>query len=112
MPARLRLSNLPGMGFGTLTLSPFAYLGMKYLFVVALFVVAAAHAGGSRTFTSKDGRTIQGEILSTTDQDASLKLADGRRVAVPFTSLTDKDVAAVKKWSKVQELKKSLEKGD
>lgn len=58
----------------------------------------------ARTFTSTDGRTIEGEVVRVEKETALLKLAGGRTVNVPFRLLVDADRAYLEDWVRQEAL--------
>lgn len=52
----------------------------------------------AREFVGKNGRKIEAEIVSKTDTDVELELADGKTVKVPIASLSAADQLFVKVW--------------
>jgi hypothetical protein len=69
---------------------------MKTLtFALCLLLVGPAFAE-LRTWTSIDGRTIEGELVGKTEEVATIKRSDGAAVDVPLKMLSPKDQAYVK----------------
>ena len=78
---------------------------MKITNLFILFSVATlALMGEPRTWTSKDGRKIEGEYVSTTKEKVTVRRADGLTVAIPLTVLSDDDVAWVDRQPKPVEV--------
>jgi len=48
-----------------------------------------------RTWTAKDGRTIEGEYISATKDAVTVRRADGTTVTIPFSLLAESDVSWV-----------------
>lgn len=70
-----------------------------YLLMIALGSAASLHAE-PRTFTSPDGRTLQGEVLSATPDMVTLKLATGPSLTVPINKFSEADQAFITEWRK------------
>jgi hypothetical protein len=78
---------------------------MKITNLLILFSVATLSLmGESRTWTSKDGRKIEAEYVSTTKEKVTVRRADGLTVAIPLAVLSDDDVAWVDRQPKPVEV--------
>lgn len=77
------------------------------LLLSALLLATAAPAE-TRTFTSRNGKTIEAEIVSATDQQVELKTIAGKTFTVPLSSLSDKDALHISIWREEQAKKKAL----
>lgn len=67
-----------------------------------LFVLGAAATAQAelRTFTSPDGRALQGDIQSATADSVTLKLANGQPLTAPVSKFSDVDKAYIAEWRK------------
>lgn len=62
-------------------------------------LLAGAASLPARTFTSSDGKTLEGSLVRVTEAGAVIKLdSGGREVVVPLARLHEDDQAFVKKW--------------
>lgn len=60
--------------------------------VLLVLLAAVVHAEEAvRSWTSNDGRMIEGQFVKGTDATVTIKLKDGRRVEVPLNRLSDAD---------------------
>lgn len=76
---------------------------LKKLPKLALFFVLGAAVTAQaelRTFTSPDGRTLQGNIQSATADSVTLKLANGQPLTAPVSKFSDVDKAYIAEWRK------------
>jgi pimeloyl-ACP methyl ester carboxylesterase len=60
----------------------------RLLCALALLITSGLHA---RTWTSTDGRTIEGEFVSATTTAVTVKLANGKTVPIELTKLSQDD---------------------
>ncbi|MDF1752595.1 MAG: hypothetical protein P1U89_07470 [Verrucomicrobiales bacterium] len=67
---------------------------IRYLLTLSLFCLCLTHAQ-NRTWESSDGRTIEAALQKWTDDQVTLKRADGRVFNLPLSALSDKDKAFV-----------------
>lgn len=63
---------------------------------MVLALLAGVAAG--REFTGKNGKTIEAEIVSKTEQAVVLELESGKTVTVPLSSLSEADQLYVQVW--------------
>ena len=49
-----------------------------------------------RTWTSSDGRTLEARYIKSTDAAVTVRTGEGRQLDLPFSKLTESDVAAAK----------------
>jgi len=76
------------------------HCGVKHLIFLALSIllgIAMAQAE-LRTFTSVNGRKVEGEIVKIEDGTAFVKLVNGSPAKIPLDSLAANDRAEVTKW--------------
>ncbi len=66
--------------------------------VLALCLTLSAHAGLPREWMSTDGRKMQAALLSATAQEAVLVLANGQKVTVALSGLSQGDQDHVQQW--------------
>ncbi len=59
----------------------------------------------ARTFTSPDGRTLEGEIVSATPDMVTLKLASGQVLAAPVSRFSTADQTFITEWNKANPAK-------
>jgi hypothetical protein len=57
-----------------------------------------------RTWTSKDGRTLQAEYVSSTDTTVTALRTDGQKVVIPLAALSPEDVTWVSRQPKPVEI--------
>jgi hypothetical protein len=69
---------------------------MKHIITAVIIIIATFAAAETVTLTSTDGKTIQAELLSTTDSSVKLKLPIGQTYDVPLTKLDDASQKIVK----------------
>lgn len=69
------------------------------LFWVMCLVLAGSVYGENRTFTLKDGRTLEAEIVGFNGGKVSLKRSDGKIIPVPSDIFVETDVAYINKWA-------------
>jgi hypothetical protein len=70
----------------------------RLLCILAILYGMAAPDAEARTFTSTDGKTLEAELVGADAFQATLKLPDGRQVAVPLNRLSQADQAFVVGW--------------
>lgn len=72
------------------------------MLLAAALILAGAVAWGAepRTWTAKDGRTLEATYESSTETAVIALRSDGQKVTIPFTVLSDEDVAWVKSQPK------------
>lgn len=69
--------------------------------ILAGLLLTMGSAGAQvRTFTSTDGRTLDGSVLKVAGDAAVLKLTAGRSVTVPFDLLIEADREYLREWAK------------
>ncbi|MDF7802073.1 SHD1 domain-containing protein [Pontiellaceae bacterium B1224] len=71
---------------------------MKFIFVMCLALVGTVF-GENHTFTLKDGRTLEAEIMGVSAGKVSLKRSDGKTIPVPANVFVEADVAYIKQWA-------------
>lgn len=69
------------------------------LFLVMCLILAGRVYGESHTFTLKDGRTLEAEIVAIKGGNVSLKRSDGKTIPVPSNVFVEADVAYIKEWA-------------
>lgn len=68
------------------------------LILLAAGVIFPALAAQARTFTNRDGKTLEAEVLAVEAGQVKLKRDDGREFSIPVASLSDGDQAYLKAW--------------
>ncbi len=69
------------------------------------FATEEAEGSGPRTWTAKDGRTIEADFLSTAKDTVTVRrTSDGRTVTIPFSMLSTKDIDWVNRQPKPVEI--------
>lgn len=63
-----------------------------------LFLLTAAAHAQTRTFTHRDGRTLEAELTGVQAGTAALKLAGGRTAGVPIGDLSEADQEFIRLW--------------
>jgi hypothetical protein len=64
-----------------------------------LWALAAAPGHAQRTFTNKDGKRLEGEIVAASDASVTLsRRIDGREFVIPLANLTDEDRKFIAGW--------------
>lgn len=76
--------------------------------IILALVCAAAPPLEAREFIGRNGKKIDAEIVSKTDSQVELELADGKKVTVPISSLSDADQLFVKVWESATDKKARL----
>lgn len=73
---------------------------MKNKVTVTILLVVFGWLGSlqARTFTSKDGRTIEANIETVRPPNVVLKRQDGKTFTMAVSKLSEKDIAYVKSW--------------
>jgi hypothetical protein len=71
-----------------------------WLPLLSAVLIASSIQAEMRTFTSPDGRTLEGEIVSATPDMVTLKLASGQTLAAPINKFSDSDQAFILSWRK------------
>jgi hypothetical protein len=74
----------------------------------ALAILFGPAAAEARTFTSRNGKTLEAEIVSATDKQVELKTPAGKTFNVPLSSLSDKDQLEIGIWREEQQKQKAL----
>lgn len=69
--------------------------------LLALLAVSALPAAELRTFTSKDGRTVRAELVSTKADQVTLKREDGQTFTVNAGSLSEADLSYIQMREKL-----------
>lgn len=72
----------------------------RALAFVFLIASGAALQAEPRTFTSPDGRTLQGEVVSATPDMVTLQLVNGPQLAVAINKFSEPDKAFIAEWRK------------
>jgi hypothetical protein len=74
---------------------------MKRLYCIVAFVSGMTVINAAaRTFTSSDGKSIEAEVVNADGLQATLKLPDGRQVAVSWNRLSQADQEFLANWIK------------
>ena len=76
----------------------------RYFAWLAVAVISMAGVLQARTFTSSDGRSIEGEVVKVQGESAVIKLTTGRSVTVPFNLLVEADQTYLAEWAKKEAL--------
>ena len=67
-------------------------------FFLALFTLSASADDEYRTFTGKDGRTIEARIESADESTVDIRRSDGARFTIPKDRLSEKDIEFIDRW--------------
>jgi len=73
-----------------------------------VLVLATAAPVDAREFVGRNGRKIEAEIVSKTDTEVELEMADGKKVKIPIASLSSADQLFVKVWESPDDKKARL----
>ena len=66
------------------------------LWRISVLLLALSLPLAARTWTSSDGRTLDGDFVSATDTAVTVKKKDGKRVTIELTKLSAEDQEFVK----------------
>lgn len=80
---------------------------MKWL-LMACMVGLLSHSLEAREFKGRNGKAIEAEIVSKSADKVMLKLASGKEVEVPLSSLSEGDQLYVAVWESPEDRKKRL----
>ncbi len=69
-----------------------------YLFVVTIMGLIA-EAAAIETWTSPDGRSIEAEIIATTDAAVKMRRADGFEFSAPISVFSQSDQERIRNWT-------------
>ena len=70
----------------------------RFLSLLAIGVFMLCFDVEARTWTHKDGRTVEAEAVSLSRTGVTLELADGTRTTIPVNQLSIDDQAFLKTW--------------
>lgn len=84
------------------------------LLAILLLVSSLVHAGETRSLTSKDGRSIEAEIISYKGDNLRVRRADTKReFTLPISSLSDEDQSSVREFLREHpELRETIRPSD
>ncbi|MDF7808859.1 hypothetical protein P4E94_15530 [Pontiellaceae bacterium B12219] len=77
------------------------------LFLMMCLVVAGTVYGENHTFTLKDGRTLDAEIVAFEGGKVTLKRPDGKRIPVASDVFVDADIAYINEWAMFEGVRSS-----
>lgn len=84
---------------------------MKYL-LFSFFLTLPLIANDSlRTWTSKDGRTIEGQFIESSNESVSILRKNRKKVTIPFAMLSDNDVTFIREKIAQDELDQKRKAG-
>ena len=69
------------------------------IIVIALLAFSTPHAL-AKTFTDRDGREIEADILHGTKETVTVKMANGKEYTLPIAKFSDKDQEFITEWIK------------
>jgi hypothetical protein len=66
--------------------------------LIAVLLLPLSAGAEVRTFTNKEGRKVEAELVAVVDTTAVLRLANGKEAKVPLASLSEEDQTYAKAW--------------
>ena len=77
--------------------------GRAVFLLLMVFVWAGAAWAAPRVFVLTSGKTVEGEVVFVSRDEATLELSFDRQVQVPLSQLTAADKTALIQWGRTQE---------
>lgn len=69
-------------------------------YLAALFILTSLSQGIARVFTSTDGRTLEGEIITASKDSFIIEDVDRKRITIPLAKVAKADQDYVAEWKK------------
>lgn len=82
---------------------------MKKTVFTLLLLVAAGTIATARTFTNKQGRKLEGDLITATADEVNIKRKDGRFFTLKIDILSDADQAYIKEFKSTKQSEQAVE---